>query len=122
MKPYRWKTIWTGNATTGNTISTGINFNNIKRIRFKDNRSNCWHEANIDSFLNGNEITWGTIYNHFEAGLTRFYDFCLKMDNKTSGSIFIGRCGYVFEYATDNKLVFNNASNGKIEAIEVIYK
>ena len=80
MVPKKWKTIWTGSATTGNTISTGINFNNIKRIRFKDDKSNCWHEANIDSFLNGNEMTWGTIYNHFETALTRFYDFCLKIN------------------------------------------
>lgn len=122
MKPYRWKTIWTGSATTGNTISTGVNFNNIKRIRFKENKSNVWHEANISDFLNGKSCAWSVVYNHFEASLTRIYDFCIKTENKNLGSIYVERCGYVFEYATDNKLVFNNASNGKIEAIEVIYK
>ena len=44
-KQDKWQTIWEGSATTGNTISTGVDFTNIKGIRFKDNKSNCWHEA-----------------------------------------------------------------------------
>lgn len=122
MVPKKWKTIWTGSATTGNEINTGVDFNTIKRIRFKDDKSKCWHEANIDSFFKGEDIAWSVIYNHFEVTLTRFYDFCITMKSKTSGIIEIKRCGYVFEYGTDNRLVFNNSSNGKIEIIEVMYK
>ena len=76
MKPYRWKTIWTGSATTGNTISTGVNFNNIKRIRFKEDKSNVWHEANISDFLNGKSCAWSVVYNQSDFSV----DVCIRMD------------------------------------------
>lgn len=120
-KQDKWQTIWEGSATTGNTISTGVDFTNIKGIRFKDNKSNCWHEAKIKDFLNKQQIRWSITLIDTNSNVLKWYDLGLNMADKDTGKINVTNASYAYEYFTQATITLNNTAYSNIQEIQIKY-
>ena len=123
-KQDKWQTIWEGYATTGDTISTGIDLTNIKGIRFAWSRNknaiNNMFEPDIEAFLNG--VPCETSFTRLNWGsLVQWVDLSLSLSNKTNGTITILRGSYCYKYTSDSSFAWNNENYTSVTKVQIRY-
>lgn len=123
MIPKKWKTIWTGEASTGTIIETNTDLSKIKGIRFsvhRDNSVNQLFQPDIKAFLEKKQVETSNIRLEWNS-VVKFIDLALTLQDIINGKIKIDKSDYCYKYTSDASFTWKNNFYLYVNRIEIMY-